>query len=663
MAQFRWLHFSDLHWQTDGHKRYWPEIQEKLFADIIKVGEKCGNSWDAVFFTGDLVNRGNPGEFTGVNTFLDDLKTFLHDNGSDPVFLIVPGNHDLIRPGKNDNGLKLLRLWEEDTDIKDQVLKGKEDSLVWQTIAGAFANYTDWVQNTGIFSKPGKYCQGVLPGDFCATLEKEGNKIGVIGLNTAFLQLEGGDFTGKLDVDPLQLRSLCGENYNRWYKEHTVVIVMTHHPLEWLSVHGKKEFESIIAPVDRCSLHLCGHQHENAIFDIYSGGSSQARRIVQARSLFGEECFGENEGIKRNFGFHGGKISFTEHGPQMRIWPRRLIEGQNGVWKFIPDHEMDITDDFGTEPVLLTSNSDAVVVKVKEEKSIVQKNNTKESRISEIVKKNIYNVLSSRHMADFIEEFIKQVELGNFPGLTSGTMESITDYLSGQVEIIIGLSIINLTLKKLREELLELENNYKTYTGIWHGAVNLIGWLVLLSVDDEWIAKNLDSSKLKDSGITFEIPVETEMGVEIVYSHREKRSAKLSADQQKLQVFGTNGITSDEFKIEPGFTCDDIVNLIKEQIFAAIHKRSNIQYTKEWDKDLNAAIEGRKLEHEHCYIVIKSDADTLNDANVLRQLTTDLPALDIFLMTIKDAGSAFVLPEISLMTKIRDFFKNAPYSE
>ncbi|WP_295456969.1 hypothetical protein [uncultured Thiodictyon sp.] len=39
---------------------------------------------------------------------------------------------------------------------------------------------------------------GTLPGDFAATIKRAGRSIGLMRLNTAFLQLGGGDYHGRL---------------------------------------------------------------------------------------------------------------------------------------------------------------------------------------------------------------------------------------------------------------------------------------------------------------------------------------------------------------------------------------------------------------------------------------------------------------------------------
>ncbi len=88
---------------------------------------------------------------------------------------------------------------------------------------------------------------GLLPGDFSAALTVGPRKIGVIGLNTAFLQLTGDDYKGGLDIHTAQITSLCGTDHQDWFSKHDLCVLLTHHPVDWFSEYGKEHLK-IIAP-------------------------------------------------------------------------------------------------------------------------------------------------------------------------------------------------------------------------------------------------------------------------------------------------------------------------------------------------------------------------------------------------------------------------------
>jgi 3',5'-cyclic AMP phosphodiesterase CpdA len=58
MSTFNWLHLTDLHLGMAGQKHLWPNIRDIFYDDLRKPHKQCG-PWDAVLFTGDLVQRGS----------------------------------------------------------------------------------------------------------------------------------------------------------------------------------------------------------------------------------------------------------------------------------------------------------------------------------------------------------------------------------------------------------------------------------------------------------------------------------------------------------------------------------------------------------------------------------------------------------------------------
>ena len=75
----------------------------------------------------------------------------------------------------------------------------------------------------------------MLPGDFASTISKDYMKIGIIGLNSAFLQISDGNFEGKLALHPKQVSAVCGEQYSDWFRKNHINFLLTHHPPSWLT--------------------------------------------------------------------------------------------------------------------------------------------------------------------------------------------------------------------------------------------------------------------------------------------------------------------------------------------------------------------------------------------------------------------------------------------
>ncbi len=205
METFGWLHLSDLHWGMTGQGHLWPNIREQFLDDLKNLHERCG-PWQAVFFTGDFVQRGTEAEFQRLDEVLGELWGILRKVGSDPVLLGVPGNHDLCRPPRSP-AVKVLSRWDEFPEVQAEFWETCE-SPYRQVVDHAFEAYSAWWAQCPFRNRLSTR-QGTLPGDFSATITHRGLKVGVVGLNTAFLQLTEGDYQGKLACNSRQFHAVC----------------------------------------------------------------------------------------------------------------------------------------------------------------------------------------------------------------------------------------------------------------------------------------------------------------------------------------------------------------------------------------------------------------------------------------------------------------------
>lgn len=337
-ASFSWLHLTDFHFGLHGQQHLWPNLRQPWFDDLARLHAKTG-PWDVVFFTGDLVQQGAPGEFTGMQRdVLDRLWDKLLELGSgNAQLLAVPGNHDLRRPDTKADDAAVDRLLEDDGFAG---IEGKfwatPDNSYRKVINTAFAEYTTWWNATA--HRPAELTHGELPGDFACTLACGEHRIGIIGLNTAFLQLKGGDFKGKLVWDVRQLSAVCGGAVDEWVKRHSLCLLLTHQGPEWLTPAAQQHGQREIAPAGRFALHLFGHMHEHALAYMRLGGGPDTNRLCQGSSVFGMEMFGEPPTIQRSHGYAAGKIEFTSDAASLRFWPRVATDKPSG-WRFIADHQ------------------------------------------------------------------------------------------------------------------------------------------------------------------------------------------------------------------------------------------------------------------------------------------------------------------------------------
>ena len=213
MTTINILHFSDLHEGTKEQIFLWGNIESELLADLEKVTAYAGN-WDLLVVTGDLVYSGTEQEFVSLNEKLKRIYRKLNSMNCNPVLVTVPGNHDLLRPDKSEPIVEVMKEWGTKTHIHHDFWNNP-DNKYRLFLAEAFKNYNKW-QTTHPFPKLTQYKAGLLPGDFAGTFIKDNVALGLIGLNTSFVQVFEGDAFGKLDLHPLQFVSSVGKFTGDW---------------------------------------------------------------------------------------------------------------------------------------------------------------------------------------------------------------------------------------------------------------------------------------------------------------------------------------------------------------------------------------------------------------------------------------------------------------
>jgi hypothetical protein len=265
--------------------------------------------------------------------------------------LSVPGNHDLQRPDARKPEVRTLARWGEEPDVIQEFWEESENP--YRVIVDtAFSNYVAWSKRAKR-PRPEVYSPGILPGDFAATIEKDGFKLGVAGLNSAYLQLADGDYKDRLDLDVRQLHLACGGDSPAWAREHHLCLLMTHHPPDWLRPKALRDLQGEITTPKRFAAHLFGHMHTGAT-RVLSNGGAAPMRTWQAASLFGLEHFGTAK-EERSHGYSAVRLTIEERGALVRTWPRAAIRCPDGARRLIPDHyNYHLEDDHGTGPEALS---------------------------------------------------------------------------------------------------------------------------------------------------------------------------------------------------------------------------------------------------------------------------------------------------------------------
>ena len=347
------LHISDLHVGMSNQKWMWPAVKSLFFEDIARLHARTG-SCDLVIFSGDLTQRAEPAEFEKLNEIIDDLWKHFATLGSKPLLFVVPGNHDLTRPNALNPGARAINDWWNDGAIRNAFWK-KDPPEYFEVISKAFDNYRNWFnQPRTLKILPESISEGILPGDISARISIRGVDVGLVGLNSAWLQLSGENFEGRLDIHPQQLNEVTGNDPDKWLSANHVNLLVSHHPSGWLHEDSLRLFRSDIYANSRFDAHLFGHMHTPQATSISEGGALP-RRFLQAASLFGLEEFGG--GAIRIHGY--SLLSFKSGPPRtaVRVWPRLAVVKADGSRKIVENFNFENDEDGAFDVDALVDNA------------------------------------------------------------------------------------------------------------------------------------------------------------------------------------------------------------------------------------------------------------------------------------------------------------------
>lgn len=337
MTALSWLHLTDLHQGLPGQRWLWPSVKDAFYDDLKALHDMSG-PWDLVLFTGDLSQSGNPDEFKRLGVTLDKLWEHLRSLGSTPTLVTVPGNHDLVRPGM-DPTVRSIRQWHSDADLREEFWSSP-DNAYRRLVDEVFGPYKAFASSRP-FPPSFEVKHGLLPGDVSLSFEKGGMSVAIVGLNSAFLQLTGGDYMGKLELDPRQLHAVTDpDDPTGWVRRHDLALLLTHHPTTWLHERAREVFHENVAPAGLFFAHLFGHMHEGTSRTESVAGAKR-QRSLQGSSLFGLESWGDGT-TSRIHGYMAARYAIGGRRCTFKLWPRISIKTKAGSRKMAPDYEFEV---------------------------------------------------------------------------------------------------------------------------------------------------------------------------------------------------------------------------------------------------------------------------------------------------------------------------------
>jgi predicted MPP superfamily phosphohydrolase len=291
----RWLHLSDFHVGKDnyGNRRLLEKIIEHVSTQAI-----AGFVPDLIFITGDVSNRGAKKEYeTFRRDFYVPLVEALGGEKWAGKIFAVPGNHDVARP-PNDvlnraaalaPGSHFFDPTKEGKTARDQVIPRFKSFK--QLMPGDVSS--DWVASPS--------------GSFCEFVDVRSNRLGVVGINTAWLSMDEKDqlkLTPGIGIVEAALSASKAKNAE-------VVIVLGHHPLSWLAEAEQRRLKALLG--HHHAIYLHGHMHRAD--GAKEEGAGEPFLVFQAGAAFQSR----DDELWRN-GLLWGELDLV--GGQVRMSPR-----------------------------------------------------------------------------------------------------------------------------------------------------------------------------------------------------------------------------------------------------------------------------------------------------------------------------------------------------
>lgn len=372
MGSLAWLSIADLHVgaAATAGSSLWSQAEDELWRDLERVHKHAG-PFDFILCAGDLVQTGAREELDALTQRLEALLAHLADLGSRPAIFFVPGNHDLVRPDERAPAVRPLLHWSHDPELRANLFWHETNGKPFRdVIDAAFAEFTRWSREWNeAHPLPEAWTREdgcFLPGDFAAIARRDGLSLGIVGLNSAFLQLSPATHRGGMAIHPQQAQKLCGD-LRAWTAQQDLCLLMTHHPPDWLTPDALPLYQGTIFRPEHFALHVCGHMHEPQV--VANQPATAANRLLQCPSLFGLEQWvdAHGEGVSRALGYSAVRLTIDpERNASLRIWPRvaqinkswtaapvaltrsspRLSPATAGRFRLIPNHtDFDLDDE------------------------------------------------------------------------------------------------------------------------------------------------------------------------------------------------------------------------------------------------------------------------------------------------------------------------------
>ena len=275
----KWMHFSDLHMNSNQHMQT-EELREQLILFIKQNNLRC----DYIFCTGDIRNAGKT--YRGAKEYIKSLCEAL-EVPLEKVF-IVPGNHDVNRDlRKRKKAIRKISFFNPFTGKQEGDYSSEEgiiESKLLDCIYPGLHDFRGFISELFNDCEPNRINKYENPQNPHFVIQTEDFNILHLDSTITYMKYQ--------ERHDLVLGTWYLKDALKDIDDNLPTIVLSHFPI---TAFSQDERKSILNLLRRRSIYLwlCGHEHDHVLLpyaNIYSIQAGELRRESETNAtvLFGE---------------------------------------------------------------------------------------------------------------------------------------------------------------------------------------------------------------------------------------------------------------------------------------------------------------------------------------------------------------------------------------
>ena len=243
-----------------------------------------------------------------------------------------------------------------------------------------------------------------------------------------------------------------------------------------------------------------------------------------------------------------------------------------------------------------------------------------------------------------------------------------------------SIHVLRQATRACRQQLAEQGANADAVQAMMAGALDVFGWLVLLTVSENWVERKLeareraggDAGRGADQrqtvhrhfqdllGATYLVlPVETEVGTQVVESRLREQPADFELDDKDFEVWSPSCVRLGD--LELGIAPEDKLSEIKKLIWVTVFKGVEVPvpFRPFHEAELKDTLEIRYQDGESYYVMLpaRRGGATAGQETLFQLLHRDLPHLGAFLIGLETGEQVLVMNETRLRSLTREFLR------